>query len=229
MDRHGDDFVKPPTWVTFDCYDTLVEFPIDTVTQKILGPRAEGIDIEAFLADYEARRYQTTTYAPYQPYREVLRGTLAETMRAHGLLYRDADGEALLDAVPTWGPYPEVPSALERLRQSYKLAIITNSDDDIMARNVANIGVPIDRVITAEQAGAYKPAPAIFVYALAALGCGPDDLVHVAQGFAYDIVPTHALEWRRVWINRYGKTGDPAYGLYDELPDLASLPARLGL
>ena len=78
-----------------------------------------------------------------------------------------------------------------------------------MARNVANIGVPIDRVITAEQAGAYKPSPVIFDYALRALGCEPDEILHVAQGFEYDIVPAHALGWKRVWINRYGKTGDP--------------------
>ena len=99
-----------------------------------------------------------------------------------------------------------MPPALERLRQQCKLAIITNSDDDLMARNVANIGVPIDRVITAEQAGAYKPSPVIFDYALRALGCEPEEILHVAQGFEYDIVPAHALGWRRVWINRYGKS-----------------------
>jgi 2-haloacid dehalogenase len=98
-----------------------------------------------------------------------------------------------------------------------------------MARNVANIGVPIDRVVTAEQAHAYKPSPVIFDYALRTLGCEPDDILHVAQGFEYDIIPAHALGWRRVWINRYGKSGDPAYGPYHELPDLCGLPALLGM
>jgi 2-haloacid dehalogenase len=51
----------------------------------------------------------------------------------------------------------------------------------------------------------------------------------VAQGFNYDIVPAHDLGWERVWINRYGKTGDPAYGPYRELPDLSGLPALIGL
>ncbi len=150
-------------------------------------------------------------------------------MRDYGLLYRDQDGDALLAAVPTWGPFPDVPPALERLRAAdIKLAIITNSDDDIMARNVANIGVPIDRVITAQQAGAYKPSLVVFAYALRELGCQPDEIIHVAQGFEYDIVPAHALGWTRVWINRYGKTGDPAYGPYHELPDLSGLPELLG-
>ncbi len=218
-----------PTYVTFDCYDTLVEFPIDEVTRQILGPRAERIDVDAFLADFEALRYRTTTFGPYRPYRDVLRGTLAEAMQTYGLPYRDEDGDALLAAVPTWGPYPDGPPALERLRARCKLAIITNSDDDLMASNVRNIGVPIDHVITAEQARAYKPSPVIFAYALQRLGCGPEEVLHVAQGFEYDIVPAHGLGWSRVWINRYGKTGDPAYGPYHELPDLSGLPALLGL
>ena len=218
-----------PTWVTFDCYDTLVEFAVDDVTRGILGSRADSIDIDAFLSDFEALRYETTTHGPYRPYRQVLRDTLAQSMQAFGLPYRDADGDALLAAAPTWGPFPDVPPALERLRAAgVKLAIITNSDDDIMACNVQNIGVPIDRVITAQQAGAYKPSPVIFAYTLRELGCDPADLVHVAQGFEYDIVPAHALGWTRVWINRYGKTSDPAYGPYDELPDLSGLPALLG-
>ena len=221
--------MKRPTWITFDCYDTLVEFRIDDVTRQILGERAAAIDVEAFLTRFEAVRYETTTSAPYQPYRDVLRNTLDQVMGEFGLPYHDDDGDALLASVPTWGPFPDVPPALERLRQRYNLAIITNSDDDIMARNVASIGVPIDGVITAEQVRAYKPSPVIFDYALRALGCEPDDILHVAQGFEYDIVPAHALGWTRVWINRYGKSGDPAYGPYHELPDLSGLPALLGM
>ena len=221
--------MKVPTYVTFDCYDTLVEFPIDEVTRQILGPRAERIDVDAFLADFEALRYRTTTFGPYRPYRDVLRDTLAQAMGQYGLPYRDEDGAALLAAVPTWGPYPDVPPALQRLRTRCKLAIITNSDDDLMAGNVRNIGVPFDHVITAEQARAYKPSPVIFDYALRTLGWAPGDLLHVAQGFEYDIEPAHRLGWARVWINRYGKAGDPAYGPYHELPDLSGLPDLVGV
>jgi 2-haloacid dehalogenase len=222
--------MKLPKVITFDCYDTLVEFPMDEATREILGERAAGIDLDALLADFETLRYETTTREPYRPYREVLQGTLRQIMERYGLPYRDEDGEALIAAVRTWGPFPEVPPALERLRAAgLELVIITNSDDDIMADNVQRIGVPIDMVITAEQAGAYKPSLATFAYALKQIGCAPEELLHVAQGFEYDIVPAHALGWKRVWINRYGKTGNPVYGPYDELPDLSGLPGLLGL
>jgi 2-haloacid dehalogenase len=216
--------------MTFDCYDTLVECPISEVSLDIIGARVASIDRARFIADFDKLRYDTTTHGPYQPYRDVLRGTLRQIMERYGLPYREEDGDALVAAVPTWGPYPEVPPALEKLRAAgIKVAIITNSDDDIMTRNVANIGVPIDRVITAEQARAYKPSPVIFAYTLQELGCEPADILHVAQGFEYDIVPAHGLGWERVWINRYGKTGDPTYGPYHELPDLSGLPGLVGI
>ncbi len=109
--------MKRPTYVTFDCYDTLVEFPIDRVTRQILGPRLAGIDVDAFLAAFEALRYRTTTFGPYRPYRAVLRDTLAQAMQRFGFPYRDEDGAALVAAVPAFGPFPDVPPALERLRR----------------------------------------------------------------------------------------------------------------
>jgi 2-haloacid dehalogenase len=220
--------MKTPIYVTFDCYDTLVEFPIDQTTRQILGDRLAGIDQDAFFQAFERNRFQGIL-GPYRPYHEVLRRSLAEAMSQFGIAYRDEDGVALVAAISTWGPFPDVPPALERLRHRCKLAIISNSDDDIIAGNVRRIGVPIDHVITAQQARAYKPSPVVFAYALRTLGCDPGDIVHVAQGFDYDIMPLHDLRWTRVWINRYGKTGDPAYGPYHELPDLSGLPALLGI
>ena len=217
-----------PKYVTFDCYDTLVEFPIDDVTRRVLGSRLEKVDADAFLKEFEAIRYQEIL-GEYRPYREVLCRTLAEAMQRFGLAYRDEDGAAIVAAVPTWGPFPDVPPALERIRRHCGIVIISNTDDDIVASNVKKIRVPFDRVITAEQARAYKPSPAIFEHALRELGCAPDEILHVAQGFEYDIVPAHRLGWTRVWINRYGKVGDPAYGPYRELPDLSGLPDLIGV
>ena len=200
-----------PTYVTFDCYGTLVDFDIDAVILRTLGSRAEGIDVDVFLREFEEIRYQEVL-GTYRPYREVLRRSLARAMRRFGLPYRD-DGVAIVAAVPGFGPFPEVPPALERIRRHCKLAIISNTDDDLIA----------------EQARAYKPSPAIFRHALRELGCDAGDILHVAQGFRYDIVPAHDLGWARVWINRYGRPGDPNYGPYRELPDLAGLPALIGI
>ena len=217
-----------PKYVTFDCYGTLVDFAIDDATRRALGPRLQQIDADAFLREFEAIRFQEIL-GEYRPYREVLCRSLAEAMQRFGLAYRDEDGAAIVAAVPTFGPFPDVPPALERIRRHSAIVIISNTEDGMMASNVRNIGVPFDRVITAEQARAYKPSPAIFEYTLRELGCSPDEILHVAQGFEYDIVPADREGWARVWINRRGRAGDPAYGPYQELPDLSRLPELIGI
>jgi 2-haloacid dehalogenase len=227
--RAMDEVQHLPTYLTFDCYGTLVDFDLRPVTLARLGPRAAQIDRDAFFAAFETNRF-LEVLQPYRPYREVLLRSLARTLEQFGLRYEEADGAALVAAVPGFGPFPEVPPVLERLRRHCRLAIVSNSDDDLMAGNLERIGVPFDRVITSEQAHAYKPSPQVFDFVLRELGCSPADIVHVAQGFDYDIKPTHELGWpRRIWINRRRQTGDPAYGPYAELPDLAGLPALLGL
>ena len=215
-------------YITFDCYGTLVDFDLTAATLAVLGPAQDRIDLRRFFDEFRRIRFEQIL-GPYRPYREVLGRSLEAVMSRFGLPYRPADGEVIVRAVPGFGPFPEVPGVLARLRARAALVIISNSDDDLIAPNVRSLGVPIDHVITAEQARAYKPSHHIFRHALERLGCGPDELLHVAQGFEYDIVPAHQLGWPRVWINRFGQPGDQTYGPYVELPTLASLPALLGV
>ena len=218
-----------PKFITFDCYGTLVDFELTTATLQALGSRLEQLpDVNEFLAEFSKLRF-LEILGEYQSYRDVLQNSLRKAMTQFGLEYRDTDGQAIVAAVPEFGPFPEVPSVLRKLGQHAKLVIITNSDDDLIAGNVEKIGVPFHRVITAEQARAYKPTHPAFHYLLETLGCSSDEILHVAQGFNYDIIPASELGWRRVWINRNGREGDQKYGPYNEMPDMTGLPDFLGI
>jgi len=216
--------------VTFDAYATLINFELAPTTLKVLEDRLDldNLDVDEFLDDFRVMRFQAVLEA-YRPYHEILRSSLRNAMRLHGLEYRETDGEALVDAVPTFGPWPEVPEALRKLKTKYEIAIISNSDDNLIARNVENIGVDFDYVITAQQAGAYKPDRQTFKHAFRTMGVESSQVIHVAQGWEYDHIPTRDLGLkRRVWINRYGRKGSADYQPYDELPDLSGLPRLLG-
>ncbi len=216
--------------VTFDAYATLINFELGPTTLKVLEDRLDldNLDVDEFLDDFRVMRFQAVLEA-YRPYHEVLHSSLRNAMRLHGLEYRETDGEALVDAVPTFGPWPEVPAALRQLKTKYEIAIISNSDDNLIARNVKNIGVDFDYVITAQQAGAYKPDRQAFKHAFRTMGVEPSQVIHVAQGWEYDHIPTRDLGLkRRVWINRYGRKGSADYQPYDELTDLSGLPKLLG-
>jgi 2-haloacid dehalogenase len=217
--------------VTFDAYGTLIDFRLTEATRELLADRLpmDGVDTEEFLDDFRVMRFQAVL-EPYRSYREVLRSSLDIAMRLHGIPHSPSDGDALIAAVPTFGPFPEVPDALRGLKSlGYEIAIISNTDDDLISQNVARIGVDFDHVITAQQARAYKPSRETFEYAHKAIGVPAAQVTHVAQGWEYDLIPTRDLGLRRrVWINRYGRPGSSLYQPYDELRDLSGVPGLLG-
>ncbi len=216
--------------MTFDCYGTLVDFDLDRAVRAILTERLriDGVDEAEFLRDFRVMRFQAVL-EEYRPYKKVLSASLEHAMRLHGMPYRRQDGDALVAAVPTFGPFPEVPAVLARLTEQYQIAIISNTDDDLIRGNVERIGVDFDYIITAEQVRAYKPSREAFEHALRVTGRPPDQVIHVAQGFEYDIIPTYELGMRRIWINRSGRRGSSAFKPYDEIPDMSPLPGLLDL
>jgi 2-haloacid dehalogenase len=215
--------------VTFDAYGTLVDFRLNAPTVELLKDRiAEvGVDTQEFVDTFNIMRFQAVL-EDYRPYEEVLRSSMEKSMRRHGLRYQDSDGDAIVALVPTFGPFPEVPDALRRLKTRYEIAIISNTQDHLIEKNIELIGVEFDHVITAEQARAYKPSRETFEYAFKKIDVDPAEVIHVAMGWEYDIIPGNDLGLKRlVWINRRSQPGSPAYK-YEELPDLARLPELLG-
>lgn len=113
-------------------------------------------------------------------------------------------------------PFPEVVPALAQLKRlGFRLCIVSNTDDDIIAGNVAQLGGTIDRVITAQQAGAYKPTRQIFTYAHEALGVSRNDIVHVCASPHLDLAAARDMDFRCIWIDR----GTARRPLPDYTPD----------
>ncbi len=164
---------------------------------------------------------------PYRDYKTVLRSSLAEVMIQRGLSPNSGDGEALLTCLRDIPPHPDVPAALARLRGEFRLAIISNSDDDLIAATVASIGVPIDFVVTSGQAHAYKPDHRLFHHAHAFMGLSPEETVHVGMGQVTDLKVCHELGIRAVWINRLDEALNPDWAPDSILPDLTCLPDLL--
>ncbi|GAA4311393.1 haloacid dehalogenase type II [Streptomyces venetus] len=217
--------------VSFDCYRTLIDFDLNRATLPIVRDRLDevGVDHEVFLDNLRVMRFQGVVQ-PYRRYRDILRDTLENCMLLHGVEYRDEDYEQLVAAAERFPVFPDVPDALRRLKEGYDIAILTNSDNDLIPHHLETIGVPFDHVVTAEQAGAYKPRRQAFEKLFEVLPQRRDQITHAAQGWDYDIMPTKDLGLaRRVWVNRYGLKGSDAFQPYDEIRDLSELPALLGL
>lgn len=198
-------FVGMERWATFDCYGTLVDW--NAGIGAALGDRA-------LLARYHAVEPVVQAEQPGLRYRDVLR----ETARRIGV---DADPAASL---PDWPVFDDVRQALAEARsRGWRLAVLTNSDRDLIEASMRTIGVPFDLSVVASEIGSYKPAHGHWHAFADAAGRLPD--VHVAQSHFHDIVPATALGIPTIWINRLGEPGEPRPTR--ELPTLTGLADAL--
>ena len=217
--------------ITFDCYGTLVQWHAAlrrAVCSVLAGHREQSawndIQIDELVDALRTLSMARQQRAPYRDYKTILRSSLDEAMTRLGLSPDPKDGELLLSFLREIPPHPEVPPTLERLRQQFDLAIISNTDDDLIAGTVALLGVPIDFVVTAQQAHAYKPDHRLFHHARAAMGFASEETIHVAMGQVTDLKICHEMGIRAVWIDRHGETLNEDWAPEAVLPDLIGLP-----
>ncbi len=138
---------------------------------------------------------------------------------------RAADPAALAafgGSVGAWPAFADSVEALARLHARFRLAVITNCDDDLFAASNVRLGVTFDHVVTAQQVGAYKPSPRNFEVAFERIGVPRERILHVAQSLFHDHVPAKRLGMTTAWIDRrHGKPGSGATPPADARPDIA--------
>jgi 2-haloacid dehalogenase len=196
-----------PKAITFDCYGTLIDwegeiqrFFAESLDAKALGyvdPRTLQREWEEIQSHYIQEKYR--------PYRQVLRDTLKMTFDKFHIPTDKAEAEEFAHSMGQWKPFPDSRDALLELQKLVKVVLITNTDDDIIAETERTIGVKFDEIITAEQAGAYKPSHKGFLLARERLGLPVSAIWHAGFGFKYDIVPATELGYTTVWVNRQGE------------------------
>ena len=182
----------------------------------------------AFLAD----RIRATAVAhqqqpPYRRYATILRESLDEALATAGHAATKEDHHMVWTMLSRIAPHPDTAATLARVQSRYRLAIISNTDDDLIAGTVAAIGTPLDFVITAQQACAYKPDHRLFAHAWDRMGVTKEQTVHVGMGQFTDLKVCHELGIRSVWIDREGEPLNPDWPPDASLPDLTALPDLL--
>ena len=211
-----------PRWATFDCYGTLIDW--DGGIRRALATLWPGADPDALLAAYHAAEPDVERERPTLSYREVMTESTRRVAAAHGL--EPGEPSAVAESLPSWEPFAEVPGSLAELRErGWRLAALSNTDPELIAASIERIGVPFDEVVTAADAGSYKPAHGHWRVFFERTGATAEEHVHVAASLFHDIVPAGELGLRSVWVNRLGERPGPVPTR--ELPDLAGLPDTL--
>ena len=112
-------------------------------------------------------------------------------------------------------PFPDVPAALEKLRQRYPLAILSNGDPDMLEAARAHHGLQFDHIISVASAGAFKPHRSTYTQAAALVGVKMDEVIFVAN-HAFDCIGAKAAGMQTVFIDRRKRP----FGDWPYQPDL---------
>ncbi len=217
-----------PKYISFDCYGTLIRFRMSEMAREFFADRLSPEAMDEMCRVFSTYRFDETLDA-WKPYREVLRNAVRRTSKAMGVEYREADGDAVYEAVPTWGPHPDVPGGLAKIADKIPLVILSNAMNEQIMQNVEKLGAPFHKVYTAESAQAYKPRMKAFEYMFDQLGCGPEVMMHVSSSFRYDQNTATDLGFGcRVFV---GRGHEPSNANYRdiEIPHIGCLPAVVGL
>lgn len=210
-----------PRWATFDCYGTLIDW--NGGISATLGRLWPDGDARRLLAGHHALEPVVQRECPGLSYRGVLARCLRGIADAEGLALAVEDEGSLGNALPGWPVFGEVPGALAELRRGgWSLAILSNTDADLLAASVERIGVPFDELVIASEIGSYKPAHGHWREFFERTGALHENHVHVAASLFHDIAPACELGLTSVWINRLAERAAPSPTR--ELPDLERLP-----
>jgi 2-haloacid dehalogenase len=210
-------------WATFDCYGTLIDWNagIRGQLERLFGVQEAPRLLERYHElepDFESESFHT--------YHEVLTLALEKLAREESVQLPEGEAGALSRSLPDWAPFPDVPPALAELRnRGWKLALLSNTDRDLIAASQKQLGVPVDLAIVAEEVRSYKPAHAHWERFFDATTADRETHVHVAASLLHDIAPARELGLRTVWINRLGEQAEPKPDR--ELTDLGNLPETL--
>lgn len=210
--------------LTFDCYGTLIDWEsgmiagLAPLTARLAEPLSRDAILQAHARHESAQQRQT----PGKPYRELLPVVYRRLAEEWGIPVTWEECAAYGHSVKDWPAFPDSAEALAYLKQHYRLVILSNVDNESFAASNEKLGVAFDAVYTAEDCGAYKPAPGNFDYMLAhleGLGIGKADILHTAESLFHDHGPANAKGLASCWIyRRHGQEGFGATMNPGEMP-----------
>jgi 2-haloalkanoic acid dehalogenase type II len=113
----------------------------------------------------------------------------------------------LWNSLPQWPLWPDVPAGVGALARRFRVGILSNVDDDLLARTPA-AALPLDDslLLTSQRLRRYKPSPQLYLAARDAAG---PDLLHVAAS-ARDVRGALEAGLDCVRVRRPGHQVDPA-------------------
>jgi 2-haloacid dehalogenase len=219
------------TILTFDLYGTVVDMQSGLTAAVTPYLRAKGWDgrPSALVTWWRRTHFEHSMIDAlldrgHTPYREIGRRALTLTLERAGVPHTREEVTALVAEIERLKPFPDVVSALHRLRTRYRLVILSNGDPDMLERARPHIGFEFDDYISIAAAGYFKPHWATYRKAGEILGAELPRIMHVAN-HAFDCIGAQAAGMKGCFVNRrrrpYEDTPYPPTFVVDDFTALA--------
>ena len=208
------------TILTFDCYGTLIDWESGMVEalRPLVARLAAPPSRDAILAAHARHESAQQLATPTMRYRDLLAVVHKRLAEEWGVAAPWEESVAYGRSIGDWPAFPDSVEALAYLKRHFKLAILSNVDDESFAASNRRLGVAFDAIYTAEDIGSYKPSPRNFEYMLGKLagrGIEPREILHTAESLFHDHGPANQFGLASCWIHRrhaqpgFGATMDP--------------------
>jgi 2-haloacid dehalogenase len=212
-----------------DFYGTVVEDD-DAVIAGIAERVAAGAAVPVSGTQVSAawhREFVAVADAPgFRSLRECAVRSLATVMAEAGCPGDPA--ELCAPQFAYWAAPPLRPGTRAFLdRLTVPVCIVSDVDRADLAAATAHHGLTFTAVVTSEDVGAYKPARAMFTRALAALGMGAEEVLHVGDSWRADMGGAEAAGIRAAWVNRRGQAAPDGTPIAYEIRNLAELTRQI--
>ena len=199
--------IAPIKLITFDVYTALTDLERSLVAA--LGPLVDGDGPSAcaLLGNWRTKQMEyaqisNSLGAGSVSFLQITRRSLDYALGKASIEAGATVRDELVDAWNRLDLWHEARSVIDAISgRGYELAVLSNGDADMLEALVAHNRLPFERIFSAEQAGAYKPDPAVYRMPVEALGLAPRQILHVA-GSATDTMGALAAGLACAWSNR---------------------------
>ena len=189
--------------IAFDAFPIFNPSPVFALAEQLFPGRGPALSEEWRNRQFEYAWLRLATHH-YADFWQITQDALAFAANKLQLELTDDKRGALMDAYLKLTVWPEVPSALNRLKTlGLKLAFLSNFTPRMLSANIENAGLGklFDQVISTDQARTYKPDPRAYELGIENLGLKRDEILFAAFA-GWDAAGAKLFGYPTFWVNR---------------------------
>ncbi len=193
--------------VVFDLYGTLVD--LGALAERCREVAGDAPLLDRWRAKQLEHAFIRTILADYVDFWQLTAEALDAACAELALRPTAGERDGLLQGWLELAPFPDVPGVLERLASHWPLAVLSNGSPAMLETGLTHAGLVgyFQEVLSADAVRRYKPDPAVYALAPAALVVPPERILFCsANGF--DIAGAASFGFRACWVNRSGQPLD---------------------